>query len=149
MPGYFFCTLNKYIPTELVFSLHARIRLQKHWTWLAYIKVWCRYLLCRKRFFCYKNLFVTIAKRYKIKGSKMQLFDFKKPKTVVIFLLRHKLLLIQWLFESWLKNILVRPTLKFINYEGRTYDHVHNIFRLFDDWANFSFTTSETKHDYY
>ena len=29
----------------------------------------------------------------------------------------------------------------------RAYDHVHNIFRFFDGWAN-SFTTSETKRDY-
>ena len=29
-----------------------------------------------------------------------------------------------------------------------TYDHVHNIFRRFDSWANFLFTTSETMRDY-
>ena len=28
------------------------------------------------------------------------------------------------------------------------YNHVHNILGLFDGWANFPFTTSETKHDY-
>ena len=29
----------------------------------------------------------------------------------------------------------------------QNYNHFH-ILRLFDDWANFSFTTSETKRDY-
>ena len=29
-----------------------------------------------------------------------------------------------------------------------TYNHVHNILRLFDSWANFSFTISVTKRDY-
>ena len=29
-----------------------------------------------------------------------------------------------------------------------TYNHVHNILRLFDSWANFPFTTSETKRAY-
>ena len=28
------------------------------------------------------------------------------------------------------------------------YNHVHNILGLFDDWADFRFTKSETKHDY-
>ena len=28
------------------------------------------------------------------------------------------------------------------------YNHGHNTFRLFDVWANFPFTTSETKRDY-
>ena len=28
-----------------------------------------------------------------------------------------------------------------------SYNHVHNILRLFDGWANFPFTTSETKRD--
>ena len=26
-------------------------------------------------------------------------------------------------------------------------NHVHNILRIFDDWASFSFTISETKHN--
>ena len=30
-----------------------------------------------------------------------------------------------------------------------TYNHSHNILRLFDVLPNFSFTTSETMHDYY
>ena len=29
-----------------------------------------------------------------------------------------------------------------------TYNHVDNILRLFDGWANFCFTTSQTKRDY-
>ena len=29
-----------------------------------------------------------------------------------------------------------------------TYNHVDNILRLFDGWANFYFTTSQTKRDY-
>ena len=31
---------------------------------------------------------------------------------------------------------------------GQIYNHVHNILRPFDGWANFPFTTSETKRDY-
>ena len=30
-----------------------------------------------------------------------------------------------------------------------TYNHVHNILRLFDGGANFPFTTSELNRDYY
>ena len=30
-----------------------------------------------------------------------------------------------------------------------TYNQFHNILRLFDVLSNFSFTTSETMHDYY
>ena len=32
--------------------------------------------------------------------------------------------------------------------ENLTDNHVHNILRLFDGWANFPFTTSETKREY-
>ena len=31
----------------------------------------------------------------------------------------------------------------------QTYNHFHNILRLFDVLPNFSFATSETMHDYY
>ena len=33
-------------------------------------------------------------------------------------------------------------------YEKSSYNHVHNILRLFDAWASFRFTTNETIRDY-
>ena len=33
--------------------------------------------------------------------------------------------------------------------ENSAENHAHNILRFFDGWANFSFTTGETKRDYY
>ena len=40
------------------------------------------------------------------------------------------------------------PTAPSYKYNMLIYNHVHNILGLFDGWANFPFTTSETKHDY-
>ena len=40
---------------------------------------------------------------------------------------------------------MIRPT-SIIYSLAASYNHVHN---LFYDWANFAFTTSETKCDYY
>ena len=38
--------------------------------------------------------------------------------------------------------------LRFVIVKTLSYNHAHNIFRLFDGRANFPFTTNVTKHDY-
>ena len=53
----------------------------------------------------------------------------------------------KWLtIKMWRLNVLWRKKILWIKIV--TYNHVQNIFRLFDDWTKFPFTTSETKRDY-
>ena len=46
-------------------------------------------------------------------------------------------------------SLKVLITYKKINTNMKTYNHFHNILRIFDVLANFPYTTSETMRDYY